>query len=61
MLKLYLKPDGNVDVQLLPAMNKDTRTYLLTDSTKKKNYYNSMKNLSFDVLFDEEGFLTTTK
>lgn len=61
MLKLYLKADGNVDVQLLPAMNKDTRTYLLTDSAKKKNYYNSMKNLSFDVEFDEEGFLSTTK
>lgn len=61
MLKLYLKPDGNVDVQLLPAMNKDTRTYLLTDATEKENYYNLIKGLSYDVEIDEKGFLSSKK
>ena len=59
MLKLYLKPDGSVDVQLLPAMNKDTETYLLTDATEKKNYYSYIKGLSYDVQIDEDGFLTS--
>ncbi len=61
MLKLYLKPDGMVDVQLLPAMNKDTRTYLLTDDTEKKNYYSFIKNLSYDIQIDGDGFLTPAK
>ncbi|MDF2511548.1 MAG: hypothetical protein K0S04_1414 [Herbinix sp.] len=60
MLKLYLKTDGTVDVQLLPAMNKDTETYLLTDEIEKKNYYNSIKGLSYDIQIDEDGFLSST-
>ncbi len=61
MLKLYLKTDGSVDVQLLPAMNKDAKTYLLTDKAEKSNYYKLIKGLSYDVQIDEEGFLSSAK
>lgn len=57
MIKLYLNSDDSVKVQLLPAMNKDTFTYLLTDSAEKKNYYDFIQSLSYNVTIDENGFL----
>jgi Putative enzyme of poly-gamma-glutamate biosynthesis (capsule formation) len=57
MIKLYLNTDGSVKFQLLPVMNKNTETYLLTDKYEKKNYYNTMRDLSFGVTIDEDGFI----
>ncbi len=58
MLKVYLNPDGTLKAQLLPVMNKDTFTYLLTGEAEKKAYYNYMQDISFGVSFDENGFIT---
>lgn len=57
MLKLYLDPDGTVRVQLLPAMAKNTFTYLL-EGQEKANYYTFMQSLSYNVTIDENGFIT---
>lgn len=58
MLKLYLDPDGSVRVQLLPVMNKDMKTYLLTDRKEINDYYRFMQKLSFNVVIDEDGFIS---
>lgn len=58
MIKLYLNSDASVKVQLLPAMNQDTFTYLLTDTAEKKNYYDFIQSLSYNVNIDEDGYLT---
>lgn len=58
LLKLYLNPDKTVDVQLLPAMGEDTYTYLITKESERKAYFKFMKDISFDVEFDEDGFVT---
>lgn len=57
LLKLYLNPDGTVDTQLLPAMSENTYTYLITDENKRKEYFKFMEDISFDVKFDEDGFV----
>jgi poly-gamma-glutamate synthesis protein (capsule biosynthesis protein) len=61
LLKLYLDPDNTVRVQLLPAMNKDTYTYLLTEENERKSYYDFMEKISFDVSIDEEGYITEVR
>ena len=61
MVKLTLAKDNTIKVQLLPAMCKDTITFLLTGKDEKKSYYDYIQGLSFDVNIDEDGFLTSTK
>lgn len=61
LLKIYLNSDGTTDVQLLPAMNKNTYTYLITGEKEKKAYYRFMEDISFDVKFDEDGYVKDTK
>lgn len=58
LLKVYLDPDGSLRTQLLPAMNDNTYTYLITDEKSKKAYYNFMEEISFDITFDEDGFIS---
>ena len=58
MLKIYLESDDTLKVQLLPVMNKDTKTYILTGEKERKNYFDFMEGISFDVKIDEEGFVT---
>jgi hypothetical protein len=57
LLKLYLNPDGTTDVQLLPAMNDNTYTYMIINEDERKAYYKFMEDISFDVEFDENGFI----
>jgi len=57
MVKLYLDTDGSVKFQLLPVMNKNTFTYLLTDKARKKTYYDFMRNISSTVTIDDDGFI----
>lgn len=58
LLKLYLNPDGSTDIQLLPALQKDTSTSLLTEDQDRKAYFDFMEEISFGVRFDEDGFVT---
>ena len=58
MLKIYLEPDNSLKVQLLPVMNKDTKTYILTGEKDRSNYFNFMEGISFDVKIDDMGFVT---
>ncbi len=57
MVKLYLDPNNTIKFQLLPVMNKNTKTYLLTDPGEKKTYYNFMRSLSSNVTIDEDGYV----
>lgn len=61
LLKLYLDSDGSVKVQLRPVMNKDTFTYILTNNTEKKEYFDFMRKLSFNVSIDEDGYISEKK
>ncbi|NLJ95578.1 MAG: CapA family protein [Clostridiales bacterium] len=56
LLKIYLNPDGTTDVQLLPVMNKNMYTYLITKEDERDEYYKFMEDISFDVEFDNEGW-----
>ena len=58
LLKLYIDPDGALRTQLLPAMNDNTYTYLITNDKAKKAYYSFMEEISFDIKFDENGFIS---
>lgn len=56
-LKLTLDMDGSVKAQLLPAVYSDTYTYLLTTDKDKKEYYDIMRKLSYNVSIDEYGYI----
>lgn len=58
LFKVYIDPDDSMRVQILPAMGKDTYTYLITDEKERKAYFDYMEKLSYDVSIDEDGFLT---
>ncbi len=58
MIKLYLDPDDTIRVQLLPVMNKDTKTYILTNEKERSTYFDFMEEISFDVKIDDNGFVT---
>lgn len=58
LLKIYLNPDGTADIQLLPVMNNNTYTYLITDEKERDAYYKFMEGISFDVKFDKDGFVS---
>jgi len=58
LLKIYINPDGTFDVQLLPVMNDNTYTYMITDEKEKEAYYKFMTNISFNVEYDKDGFVT---
>ncbi|MDF2908960.1 MAG: hypothetical protein K0R34_4281, partial [Herbinix sp.] len=58
MVKLYLDPDDTIRVQLLPVMNKDTKTYILTNEKERSSYFDFMEGISFDVKIDANGFVT---
>lgn len=61
LLKLYLDPDGTVRMQLRPAAYKDTFTYMITEETEKKDYFDFMKEISYNVNIDADGFITPTE
>jgi poly-gamma-glutamate synthesis protein (capsule biosynthesis protein) len=58
MVKLYLEPDDTIRVQLLPVMNKDTKTYILTKEKERSAYFDYIEGISFDVKIDDNGFVT---
>jgi len=58
LLKIYLNPDGTADIQLLPVMNDNAYTYLIRGEKEKEAYYKFMTDISFDVEFDKDGFVT---
>lgn len=57
MVKLYVDTDNSIRFQLLPVMNKNTKTYLLTEESEKKAYYNFMRKISSAVTIDDDGFI----
>lgn len=57
-LKLYLEPEGDVKIQLLPATNADTVTFLFNESEDKEKYYDFIRKISFGVDVDKDGYLT---
>ncbi len=61
LLKIYLNPDGSTQVQLLPTLGEKTYTYLLQDAVDRKAYFSFMKDISFGVEIDEDGYITEAK
>lgn len=61
LLKLYLDPDKGVRMQINPAATKDTFTYLLTKESEKKSYFKFMKDISFDVDIDGDGYVSSAE
>jgi poly-gamma-glutamate synthesis protein (capsule biosynthesis protein) len=58
LIKIYINPDGTTDTQLLPAMNDNTYTYLISEEAARNEYYKFMEDISFDVKFDEKGYVS---
>lgn len=57
LLKLYLDNNGQIQLQLLPVMAKNTYTYLITDTHEKADYYDFINNISFNIEIDDDGFI----
>ena len=57
LLKIYVNPDGTTDTQLLPVMNDNTYTNLITEEKEREAYYKFMESISFNVEYDENGFV----
>ncbi|TAH70895.1 MAG: CapA family protein [Anaerolineaceae bacterium] len=58
LLKIYINPDGSTETQLLPAMNDNTYTYMITEGDARESYFKFMEDISFNVKFDEKGFVS---
>lgn len=58
LLKVIINPDDTLSVQLLPAMQENTFTYLISEKEDRDAYFKFMEEISFDVEFDENGFAT---
>ena len=58
LLKLLIEADGTIKVQMLPVITEKSYTYLLTDKKEQKEYYRFMKDISFGITFDDEGFIS---
>jgi poly-gamma-glutamate synthesis protein (capsule biosynthesis protein) len=57
LLKIYINPDGTTDTQLIPAMNDNTYTYQISEDADRKAYYKFMEDISFNVEFNDKGFV----
>ena len=57
-LKVYIDPDGTINAQIVPVMNKDTYTYIITDGKERQSYFKYMEEISFDIKIDEDGFIS---
>lgn len=57
LLKIYVNPDGTTDTQLLPVMNDNTYTNLINEEKEREAYYEFMEGISFNVEYDENGFV----
>lgn len=58
LLKIYLNPDGTTRLQLLPTLGKDTYTYLIQKTAEREAYFSFMKEISFNIDIDKDGFVT---
>lgn len=57
LLKIYINPNGTTATQLLPAMNDNTYTYMITKENDREAYFKFMEEISFNVEFDKNGFV----
>lgn len=58
LLKLYIDPDGAIRTQLLPAMGENTFTSIITKEEDRNKYFDFMREISYNVSIDENGFIT---
>lgn len=59
LFKLYIDEEGQLKSQLLPVMAKNNYTYLITDKEEKEKYFDFIKEISFDIEIDKDGFIST--
>jgi hypothetical protein len=58
LLKLYLDTNQTIRMQILPAMQQNTRTNLIQGKKGRSSYFDYMKGISFGVAIDKNGFIT---
>ncbi len=57
LFKLILNTDDSVDVQIIPAMCKDTYTYMIDEEEEKEKYFDFIQSISFNIEIDDKGFI----
>lgn len=60
LLKITINPDKSFTAQLIPAMSENTYTYMLEDEADREKYYNFIKEISFGVEIDDNGYIRQT-
>ena len=58
LFKLIINPDDSVDVQLIPAMCDNAYTYMINDQDQRDKYFDFIRDISFNIEIDEQGFLS---
>jgi poly-gamma-glutamate capsule biosynthesis protein CapA/YwtB (metallophosphatase superfamily) len=58
LLKLYLDADQTIRMQILPSMQKNTYTSMIQKENKRREFFDYMKKISFNVNIDKDGFVT---
>jgi poly-gamma-glutamate synthesis protein (capsule biosynthesis protein) len=57
LLKITVNPDKSFTTQLIPAMSENTCTYMLEDEKDREKYFDFIKEISFGIEIDSEGYI----
>lgn len=57
LLKITVNPDKSFTTQLIPAMSENTYTYMLEDEADREKYFDFIKEISFGIEIDSEGYI----
>ena len=61
-LRFYGDDDGgNVEVSVVPALQKSAKTTILTDFEEKERLFSHLEDISINVEIDENGIVTETR
>jgi len=57
ILKVTLKENEEIQVQFLPCETENALTDRIEEKSTRSEFYRYMKDISFDISFDENGFI----
>jgi poly-gamma-glutamate synthesis protein (capsule biosynthesis protein) len=57
ILKVTVNEMNETKVQVLPCKAVNAQTFLINDLTDKQNFYSYLTDISYDITFDESGFV----
>lgn len=58
MSQVVIRADGGIDFRFLPCIQRDLRTFLVTDEAEKERIFRYMESISTDISIDSEGYVT---